>query len=242
MRPSGGSRGGRRRHPRLAAGRRGHGGGGPAARDGPAGARAGVLLPGAAGRLQVPAGFPVPFGAAEEQPRQGPEGRTDLGLRPAPHDRYQERTTMPTTPVNRMGTLDAEFFFAEHDNVPLHIGSVAVFAGPAPQTGYQRLFEAKLPRVPRYRQVVRAAPFQLLRPVWADDQEFRSGTTSGIPRSRSRRPGATARGRGETVRPAAGPAPAAVGGVASHRAGRRPLGASCPRFTTAWSTASAATT
>jgi diacylglycerol O-acyltransferase / wax synthase len=35
-----------------------------------------------------------------------------------------------------------------------------------------RLFEAKLPRVPRYRQVVRATPFQLLRPVWADDQEF----------------------------------------------------------------------
>ena len=35
-----------------------------------------------------------------------------------------------------------------------------------------RLFEAKLPRVPRYRQVVRATPFQVLRPVWADDQEF----------------------------------------------------------------------
>ena len=37
---------------------------------------------------------------------------------------------MPPTPVNRMGTLDAEFFFAEHDNAPLHMGSVAVFFGP----------------------------------------------------------------------------------------------------------------
>ena len=75
--------------------------------------------------------------------------------------------------LDRMSTLDAEFFYAEHHNVPMHIGSVAVFDGPAPtRADLMRLFEAKLPRVPRYRQVVRAAPFQLLRPVWADDQEF----------------------------------------------------------------------
>src|SRR6266849_2943012 len=55
----------------------------------------------------------------------------------------------------------------------MHIGSVAVFDGPAPsREDLMRLFETKLPRVPRYRQVVRTAPFQLLRPVWADDAEF----------------------------------------------------------------------
>ena len=76
-------------------------------------------------------------------------------------------------PLDRMSTLDAEFFFAEHGEVPLHIGSVAVFDGPAPtREDLMRLFEAKLPLVPRYRQVVRTAPFQLLRPVWTDDQEF----------------------------------------------------------------------
>lgn len=32
--------------------------------------------------------------------------------------------------LDRMSTLDAEFFYAEHDNVPMHIGSVAVFEGP----------------------------------------------------------------------------------------------------------------
>jgi diacylglycerol O-acyltransferase / wax synthase len=75
--------------------------------------------------------------------------------------------------LDRMSTLDAEFFYAEHHNVPMHIGSVAVFDGPAPtRAELIRLFEAKLPRVPRYRQVVRAAPFQVLRPVWSDDQEF----------------------------------------------------------------------
>jgi diacylglycerol O-acyltransferase / wax synthase len=79
---------------------------------------------------------------------------------------------MPST-IDRMSTLDAEFFYAEHDNVPMHIGSVAVFDGPAPsREDLMRLFEAKLPRVPRYRQVVRATPFQVLRPVWADDQHF----------------------------------------------------------------------
>src|SRR5450631_4450767 len=82
-------------------------------------------------------------------------------------------TAAKTATAERMSTLDAEFFFAEHGNVPLHIGSVAVFDGPAPsREDLMRLFEAKLPLVPRYRQVVRAAPFQLLRPVWADDQEF----------------------------------------------------------------------
>ncbi|HET9975404.1 MAG TPA: wax ester/triacylglycerol synthase domain-containing protein [Streptosporangiaceae bacterium] len=75
----------------------------------------------------------------------------------------------PAAAAERMSTLDAEFFFAEHANVPLHIGSVAVFDGPAPsREDLMRLFEAKLPRVPRYRQVVRAAPVQLLRPVRAD--------------------------------------------------------------------------
>jgi len=58
--------------------------------------------------------------------------------------------------LDRMSTLDAEFFYAEHHNVPMHIGSVAVFDGPAPtRAELMRLFEAKLPRVPRYRQVVR---------------------------------------------------------------------------------------
>ena len=80
---------------------------------------------------------------------------------------------MPPTPVNRMGTLDAEFFFAEHDNAPLHMGSVAVFDGPAPEyRDISRLFAAKLPLVPRYRQIVSAAPGQLLRPVWTDDEHF----------------------------------------------------------------------
>jgi WS/DGAT/MGAT family acyltransferase len=72
-----------------------------------------------------------------------------------------------------MSTLDAGFFYVEHQNVPMHIGSLAVFEGPAPS--YDDLFalySAKLALVPRYRQVVRTMPLQVIRPVWVDDQDF----------------------------------------------------------------------
>jgi diacylglycerol O-acyltransferase len=72
-----------------------------------------------------------------------------------------------------MSTLDAGFYFVEHQNVPMHIGSLAVFDGPAPDYGdLLALFEAKIQRVPRYRQVVRTLPLQVFRPFWADDQQF----------------------------------------------------------------------
>src|SRR5215472_2305964 len=75
-----------------------------------------------------------------------------------------------------MSTLDAGFFFAEHANVPMHLGALAVFEGPAPS--YQQLaglYAAKLSRVSRYRQVVRTAPLQMFRPAWTDDEQFEIG-------------------------------------------------------------------
>src|ERR1022692_3700760 len=75
-----------------------------------------------------------------------------------------------------MSTLDAGFFFVEHENVPMHIGSLALFEGPAPTyADLLQLFAAKLPLVPRYRQVVRTTPLQLFRPAWADDVDFEIG-------------------------------------------------------------------
>ncbi len=72
-----------------------------------------------------------------------------------------------------MNTLDAGFYFVEHDNVPMHIGSVAVFEGPAPSyPDVFDLFAAKLPLLPRSRQVVRAMPLQVIRPYWTDDENF----------------------------------------------------------------------
>jgi diacylglycerol O-acyltransferase len=75
--------------------------------------------------------------------------------------------------VDRMSALDAGFFFAESENTPMHVGSVAVFEGPAPTYGdVVRLLLSKLPLVPRYRQRVRPVPMQLGRPLWVDDPHF----------------------------------------------------------------------
>jgi WS/DGAT/MGAT family acyltransferase len=75
--------------------------------------------------------------------------------------------------VDRMSALDAGFYFAESENTPMHVGSVAVFEGPAPSYGdVVRLLLSKLPLVPRYRQRVREVPLQLGRPVWVDDPHF----------------------------------------------------------------------
>jgi len=72
-----------------------------------------------------------------------------------------------------MSDTDAGFFFAESENTPMHVGSVAVFEGPAPSYGdVVRLLLSKLPLVPRYRQRVRPVPMQLGRPLWADDPHF----------------------------------------------------------------------
>ena len=78
--------------------------------------------------------------------------------------------------MERMSTLDAGFFYVEHDNVPMHLGSLALFEGPAPTyEELTRLIAAKLPRVPRYRQVVRTMPLEVLRPMWVDDDHFEIG-------------------------------------------------------------------
>jgi WS/DGAT/MGAT family acyltransferase len=78
--------------------------------------------------------------------------------------------------MERMNTLDAGFFFAEHARMPMHLGALALFEGPAPS--YQdlaSLYAARLSKVPRYRQVVRTVPLQIFRPAWADDEHFDIG-------------------------------------------------------------------
>lgn len=72
-----------------------------------------------------------------------------------------------------MSSLDAGFYFIEDENVPMHVGSVLVFDGPAPSYGdVIRLFVSRLDQVPRYRQRVKALPFHVGRPVWVDDDHF----------------------------------------------------------------------
>ena len=74
---------------------------------------------------------------------------------------------------DRLSPQDASFLHLEDDVSHMHIASVAIFEGPPPLfTDVLAMVDAKLALVPRYRQVVRSVPFDLGRPVWADDPHF----------------------------------------------------------------------
>jgi diacylglycerol O-acyltransferase / wax synthase len=75
--------------------------------------------------------------------------------------------------METMSPLDASFLHIEDAVSHMHIGSVGIFEGPAPDhEGVAAAIAAKLPQVPRYRQRVRFLPFALARPVWVDDPHF----------------------------------------------------------------------
>ena len=75
--------------------------------------------------------------------------------------------------MDRMNALDATFLHLEDGVAHMHIGSCAVFTGPAPTFGKLAGHVAsKLPQIPRYRQRVRSVPLDLGRPVWVDDPTF----------------------------------------------------------------------
>jgi WS/DGAT/MGAT family acyltransferase len=77
------------------------------------------------------------------------------------------------TAVERMTHDDSVFLRIEDGIHHMHLASVAVLKGPAPDFQELRSLVARLlPRVPRYRQRVRFVPFDLQRPVWVDDAHF----------------------------------------------------------------------
>ena len=78
--------------------------------------------------------------------------------------------------MDRMSPLDASFLHIENAVSHMHIGSVAIFDGPAPAyEEFEAMVAGKLHAVPRYRQKVRFVPLQLGRPLWVDDPHFHLG-------------------------------------------------------------------
>jgi WS/DGAT/MGAT family acyltransferase len=75
--------------------------------------------------------------------------------------------------METMSALDASFLHVEDAVSHMHIGSVAIFEGPAPpQETILLAMAAKLHLVPRYRQHVRFPPLAVARPIWVDDRHF----------------------------------------------------------------------
>src|SRR5713101_706730 len=73
----------------------------------------------------------------------------------------------------RLSSLDSLFLELEDRTAHMHVGAVAVFEGKAPPyRDLLQLIEARLHRVPRYRQRVQFVPFKQGRPVWIDESQF----------------------------------------------------------------------
>lgn len=74
---------------------------------------------------------------------------------------------------DRLGALDAEFLHIEDGIGHMHIAGACIFDGEPPAfSELEDLMASKLHLIPRYRQRVREVPFELGRPVWADDPHF----------------------------------------------------------------------
>ncbi len=75
--------------------------------------------------------------------------------------------------MDRLTPLDAWFLHVEDGVDHMHMALVCIFepACPAPDEAADDIAR-RLDRIPRYRQRVRRAPFDLAAPVWSDDPDF----------------------------------------------------------------------
>ncbi|MGH2950665.1 MAG: wax ester/triacylglycerol synthase domain-containing protein, partial [Solirubrobacterales bacterium] len=78
---------------------------------------------------------------------------------------------------SRLSPLDASFLEVESPTAHMHVGWAAVLDPPedGPPPSFEQLRDhiaGRLPRAPRYRQMLRGVPLGLNAPVWVDDPEF----------------------------------------------------------------------
>jgi diacylglycerol O-acyltransferase / wax synthase len=89
----------------------------------------------------------------------------------APQGPKGENRAVPNP--DRLTGLDASFLAIEKGGAHMHVGSVLVLDGPAPDyEDFVAAIEQRLHLVPRYRQKLAFPPFGQGRPVWVDDPHF----------------------------------------------------------------------
>jgi diacylglycerol O-acyltransferase len=77
---------------------------------------------------------------------------------------------------DRLSSIDASFLAQEKQSSHMHVGALVVFEGPPPShDDFCAHMEARLPRVPRYRQKLAFPPLETGRPFWVDDPNFNLG-------------------------------------------------------------------
>jgi diacylglycerol O-acyltransferase len=81
-----------------------------------------------------------------------------------------------STHMDRLSSVDASFLAQEREGSHMHIGSVLLFEGPAPEAPeVAEHLEARLHLVPRYRQKLSFSRLEMGRPLWVDDPNFNLG-------------------------------------------------------------------
>ena len=75
--------------------------------------------------------------------------------------------------ARRLSTQDAGFLYAESRSAPLHIGGVSIFDGEIRFEAALQYMKDRIHLVPRYRQRLVFAPFNLNHAVLIDDPDFK---------------------------------------------------------------------
>jgi WS/DGAT/MGAT family acyltransferase len=74
---------------------------------------------------------------------------------------------------DRLSAVDASFLAQEKQSSHMHVGALVIFDGPAPaRDEFRAHLEARLRRVPRYRQKLAFPRLEAGRPFWVDDPNF----------------------------------------------------------------------
>jgi WS/DGAT/MGAT family acyltransferase len=81
---------------------------------------------------------------------------------------------MATKHKDRLSAVDASFLHQERSASHMHVGAVIIFEGPPPSyDDFLAHIESRLSLVPRYRQKLATPRFEMGRPFWIDDPNFR---------------------------------------------------------------------
>jgi WS/DGAT/MGAT family acyltransferase len=79
----------------------------------------------------------------------------------------------PAKLSHRLTTQDASFLYGESESGPLHFSGLATFEGSIDFATMRDYMERRLPLLPRFRQRLVFAPFNLAHPALEDDPDFK---------------------------------------------------------------------